>query len=231
MRSCVQLVIGNAWFDKGSNASVIAMKRLFQNNGISITETEIRKDLGLPKKQHLNQLLQLPDVNQKYFGFDYSPHQHLGKFLREYEKEQIQVFNEDLKYTKIIDGAQDVVAVLKKKNIKIALTSCYNRKITNIILKSLSEQQFDPDFNVSTTEEYCVANMNTSCLRFFNVFSGDALVFGNTIKDLHAAQTEKIKFYGIGNDHCSTDDFYKEGAIFFGNSIQPLKTLIDVLDK
>ena len=46
--------------DFGSLAPVRTLQKVFEESGISITEAEARRDMGLPKRDHIASLLQRP---------------------------------------------------------------------------------------------------------------------------------------------------------------------------
>ncbi|CAJ1225903.1 hypothetical protein [Lactiplantibacillus xiangfangensis] len=52
--------------DYGSRAPIVAFQKAFDNVGITITEAEIRQDMGLDKYTHICKIINLPAVQNDW---------------------------------------------------------------------------------------------------------------------------------------------------------------------
>src|SRR5215471_2961851 len=63
---CIEAVIfdwAGTTIDHGSLAPVRAVTELFRRNGITLRDADVRRDMGLFKKDHIRRILQQPQVS------------------------------------------------------------------------------------------------------------------------------------------------------------------------
>jgi phosphonoacetaldehyde hydrolase len=121
--------------DHGSLAPVRTLQELFGRHGVTITEDEARRDMGIPKKEHIRAL-----VAAKY-----------GK--RPDEAEIDQLFAEFIPlqmeclrmYSAVIPGVAAITEKLRARGIKIGSTTGYTRPMLDLLLESAAAEGYRPD--------------------------------------------------------------------------------------
>lgn len=209
----LKLCIGDgagSWFDIHSKAPVVAIQKTLSMYGVNASEMDIRRDMGLPKRQHFQGLLKMDHLAKQFPQYD--SHRDLEEILETYKSQQVDVLAKNKEFTRLVDGAPEFIEFLKSQNIKIGLTSGYNRTVMDVILNSLASQGFMPDVSVSSTECNSRRDMNLHCLDSFNFAKSEALAFGDTKFDFEGAYLAGISFCGIEHQFCSKLDFDEFGC-------------------
>jgi phosphonoacetaldehyde hydrolase len=229
IRLCI-FDLGGTLIDKQCQAPVIAMQRLFAKRGFDIHEHDIRTSMGLPKIQHLSQIMKLSYVDQQFHDLNrrkFDDCRDLNEMFLAYQIEQLAVLKTNDESTQLVDGARRIIEYLREKKIQIALTTGYNRLMMNVIKQSLSRQGFIADFDVSSSEANSRKEMNMKCCDQFCILKKEhAIAVGDTINDLRGAQLANVNFVGIENEWCSKERFDHLGA---NTSISNIFELVDII--
>ena len=130
--------------DFGSLAPTVVFTELFSRQGIAVTHAEAREPMGLPKRDHIAAMLQMPRIAAAFesrFG-------HVATtddIDRLYEA--FTPLNEAVaaQYATIIPGAVETVTYLRANNIKIGSTTGYGRSVMEKILPLASAAGYSPD--------------------------------------------------------------------------------------
>jgi len=120
MIRCCIFDIGGTIFDKYSLSPLYSLKKAFKKNNVFVTHKCISKDMGLQKSKHINTLLLEKNIDDK----------HLESQIFE-DFNEIQ--NESLHTCDIIPETKELISYLHKQNIKIGVTTGFNKQQTNII--------------------------------------------------------------------------------------------------
>ena len=130
--------------DFGSFAPMGVFVEAFAQFGIEVTVEDARKPMGLPKWDHINAMLQAPNIAAKWSV-------KTGKPASRADVDRIyQVFvpmNERVvaDYATLVPGAAETVRLLRERGMKIGSTTGYTRSIMERILPLAAEQGFAPD--------------------------------------------------------------------------------------
>ena len=130
--------------DFGSFAPMGVFVEAFAQFGIEVTVEDARKPMGLPKWDHINAMLQAPNIAAKWAV-------KTGKPASRADVDRIyQVFvpmNERVvaDYATLVPGAAETVRLLRERGMKIGSTTGYTRSIMERILPLAAEQGFAPD--------------------------------------------------------------------------------------
>ena len=54
--------------DHGSLAPVRVLRRVFETRGVPISEEEARRDMGVPKRDHLQRIVSSPEVSRRWMA-------------------------------------------------------------------------------------------------------------------------------------------------------------------
>src|SRR5215475_810155 len=104
--------------DHGSLAPVRVLTNVFRNHGIALSDEQVRRDMGLLKKDHIERILALPEVTDEWTRTSGSPPnlQDLDRLFAEFQPLQMQILAD---YSRLIPGTAEVAAELRSQGIKI----------------------------------------------------------------------------------------------------------------
>ncbi len=130
--------------DHGSLAPVDAIRQLFARHGVELTNEQIRKDMGLHKREHIRCILSSSDVQDLWKSAS-------GKLPSEDDIEMLFGQMVDLqvavlaKRSGLIPGVAETVKALRARGIKIGSTTGYAREMMKPLITSAAAQGYSPD--------------------------------------------------------------------------------------
>ena len=121
--------------DHGSLAPVRTLQKLFEARGASLSEPHARRDMGLPKKEHIRALLRMKmqaepseaTVEDWYAAFIPMQMECLAA------------------YSNVIPGVANICAKLRARGIRIGSTTGYTRPMLDLLLERAAAQGYVPD--------------------------------------------------------------------------------------
>jgi phosphonoacetaldehyde hydrolase len=137
--------------DFGSMAPVAAFAAAFDSAGVTVSTDEIRRHMGLEKRQHLAQMLRDDAVVSRW-------HQANGHAPSEADLSRLyDAFNAHLvdilpSCADPIPGLLDAIAKLRTTGIKIGSNSGYSRPMMDVLSRAARERGFEPDCIVSASD-------------------------------------------------------------------------------
>jgi phosphonoacetaldehyde hydrolase len=137
--------------DFGCMAPVVAFRGAFAEVGLEISEAEARGPMGAAKREHLVQILAMPEVQarwQAWFGeasTEASVDDLYARFLRIDARSTTE-------HSDLIPGALDAIAALRMRGAKIGSTTGYPREIMERILPLAAAQGYAPDSCVTVSD-------------------------------------------------------------------------------
>ena len=130
--------------DYGSLSPIRAMQYVFRQRGIEVSDEEVRRDMGLLKKDHIRSLLHLSRVSeawQQYSG--QSPvESDVDQLYREFQPVQVARLDQD---SDVIPGVAEAVERMRRRGLKIGSTTGYTRPMLEMLLKKAATQGYEPD--------------------------------------------------------------------------------------
>jgi len=154
-RKKIQLAVfdvGGTIIDAGCKAPAITFKKVFDQYKFDTNMSNIRKHMGICKKEHIRRLLL--DGNRDRINEDYD-YNELSKLIdRMYYSFEEHEYIALEEYGKPITGTIEVLSRLGNESISVGLCTGFNRNILNKIL------QLNPVINQLITT--CVANNEVS---------------------------------------------------------------------
>jgi phosphonoacetaldehyde hydrolase len=130
--------------DYGSLSPIRAMQWVFRHHGIAVSDEEVRRDMGLLKKDHIRSLLRLPGVAeawQQHSGREASE-SDVEELYREFQPVQLARLEQD---SDVIPGVVEAVERMRRRGLKIGSTTGYTRPMLEILLKKAATQGYEPD--------------------------------------------------------------------------------------
>jgi phosphonoacetaldehyde hydrolase len=133
--------------DHGSVAPVAALVAAFRELGLELSTADARGPMGLPKRDHIAEVLRLPSVSSHWkrkFGSE--PTSADGDAI--YERFLPLQDAEAQARVELIPGALGCLAALRERRIAIGTTTGYPRSIGQPIADRVAAQGFVADFSL-----------------------------------------------------------------------------------
>jgi phosphonoacetaldehyde hydrolase len=173
--------------DWGSLAPVRALTSLFAHRGIQLSDSEVRRDMGLFKKDHIRRILSLPHVDAEW-------HKLKGRGANEDDVEtiftdfiglQMEILDE---HSHLIAGVAPLAQRLRERGLKLGSTTGYTRPMLDLLLARAEEQGYKPDLSLCPDDVGAGRPYPWMCLRLalsFRLSSTAAAVkIGDTVSDI-----------------------------------------------
>jgi phosphonoacetaldehyde hydrolase len=137
--------------DFGCQAPAIALREAFARRGVAVSDTQVRRDMGRAKEDHVRAMLSDPDVAQAWKrtnGCDAADADvaalmsDLGPLMRDQAARAAQ----------LIDGAKSAIDALRGQRVKIASSTGYTRDMMQPVLREAARQGYVPDHLVCSGE-------------------------------------------------------------------------------
>ncbi|WP_454759542.1 phosphonoacetaldehyde hydrolase [Caulobacter segnis] len=153
-RSPIQAVVfdwAGTMIDFGCRAPVAALREVFAEAGIEISEAEARADMGKAKRDHVRALLALPRVTGLWKDrHGAAPAETDVDRLHDTVEPKMRAAARDC--AQLIPGAADLVADLRARGVKIGSTTGYTRPMMADILPLAADQGYAPEVVVCAGE-------------------------------------------------------------------------------
>lgn len=133
--------------DFGSLAPARTIQQVFESIGISLSEDEVRRDMGLAKKDHIASILSMPRVRDAWLAVRGSlPTPDEADVLYEmFVPLQLSCIAE---YSALIPGVVESVQRFRKRGLKIGSTTGYTRAMLDLLVETSAKAGYEPDCNI-----------------------------------------------------------------------------------
>lgn len=137
--------------DFGSVAPARTMQGIFSMRHIDLTEQEARQHMGLPKKDHIREILAIPRIREVWRkDFKAAPEE---KDVEALYAEFIPLqFSCLMEYSAVLDGVPAAVEGFRSRGLKIGSTTGYTREMLDMLLESSAKEGYTPDCSVTPGE-------------------------------------------------------------------------------
>ena len=191
--------------DFGSLAPARTLRRVFAEVNIHVENDEIRRDMGLSKKAHIQSILFAPRVSdawQRLRGSHPTP-EDVDNLYTRFIPQQISCLAEEFD---LIPGVIERVQRFRERGLKIGSTTGYSRAMLDVLLAHSAKAGFCPDCSLSPEDvgagrpEPFMIYENAVRLRVSPLASMAKI--GDTPADIHEglnAGTWSIGVAGTGN--------------------------------
>jgi phosphonoacetaldehyde hydrolase len=108
--------------DHGSMAPVLALQALFTQHGITLSNEDARRDMGLLKRDHIQGILALPNIHAQWQSLtSRAPGDtERDSLFREFGPLQLQIIAH---HSQLIDGVVETVKDWQNRGLKIGTTT------------------------------------------------------------------------------------------------------------
>jgi len=137
--------------DYGSLAPARTMQQVFARVRITVTESETRRDMGLPKKDHLRGILSLPRVRgawQELRGRVPSE-ADVDELYQQFIPLQLSCLAE---LSTLIPGVVEAVRGFRQRGLKIGSTTGYTRAMLDLLVEESTKRGYRPDCSLAPEE-------------------------------------------------------------------------------
>jgi len=134
--------------DFGSLAPVRTLQRIFARADIMLTESETRRDMGLPKKDHIRAILSTNRVRDEWMRL----HEHVPAEadVEELYRDFIPLqFSCLLEYSAVIPGVVEATERFRTRGLRIGTTTGYTREMLDLLVESSRKVGYIPDCNLA----------------------------------------------------------------------------------
>jgi phosphonoacetaldehyde hydrolase len=137
--------------DFGCIAPVEAFRQTFARYGVEITDAEARLPMGVAKREHIERILEIPAVQERWLARTGVPSgdDDIGNLYRIFlEIDRANVG----RYSDVIPGALEVIATLRARGISIGSTTGYPREVMETLQPVVAARGYRPD-HVATVSD------------------------------------------------------------------------------
>jgi phosphonoacetaldehyde hydrolase len=137
--------------DFGCHAPVAVLRELFEGEGVGITDEEVRRHMGLLKKDHIRAILEGPRVAAAWTARRGAPPDEgdVQRLFESFLPRQIARLGE---CSDVIPGVPEAVAEIRARGLRIGSTTGYTRAMLEPVLQRAAGQGYQPDASVTPDE-------------------------------------------------------------------------------
>ena len=134
--------------DFGSVAPVYTLQKVFAQAGIALENEQTRRDMGLPKKEHIRAILALPEVGMAWEARHGRPASDadVEALYQQFVPLQLSCLAE---HAVLIPGVREAVQCCRDRGFKIGSTTGYTRAMLEVLLELSAQAGYIPDCSMA----------------------------------------------------------------------------------
>lgn len=134
--------------DFGSLAPARTLQKVFALLGTPLAEPEARRDMGLPKKDHIRAIVSLTRIREAWqTSRGHAPNEaNVDEIYQQFVPLQLSCLAE---YSALIPGVLEAVLGLRQRRLKIGSTTGYTRSMLDVLLEKSAQAGYSPDCSLS----------------------------------------------------------------------------------
>ena len=157
--------------DYGSRAPMAAFVELFRRHQVRISVEEARVPMGLNKWNHIDVLLNMPQIQEQWFNL--TGRHHIGEDVDRLIEEFIPLNKKSIiDCASLIPGVVQLTQALQQDCVRIGSTTGYTRELMEILIPLASNQGYSPEITVcagETPHGRPMPDMMVKCAEFFKI--------------------------------------------------------------
>ena len=202
--------------DYGSRGPAAVFQEVFKKYGVAVTLGEVRRFMGLMKKDHIRGMCGLPSVVEKWTAVHHRPPdaEYVEMLYRDIETLMPRVIPQ---YADPIPGLLDAIADFRSWGIRIGSTTGYTGPMVAVLVPHAREKGYEPDSVVCSTDVPAGRPFPWMCYRNaiqLGVYPMSAMVkIGDTLSDIEEGLNAGMWTVGLtqtGNELGLTEDAVHE---------------------
>ena len=186
--------------DHGSLAPVRAVTEVFRRRGISVSDADARRDMGIFKRDHIASILAMPHVASQWRDTPRAQRadDDVNALFADFLPVQLEILEE---YSGVIKGVATAVARLRGRGLRIGSTTGYTRPMLDVLVERARPQGYEPDVALCPDDVGGGRPLPWMCLRIalsFRVSATAAVVkIGDTVSDIDEARNAGMWSVGV----------------------------------
>lgn len=134
--------------DFGSVAPARTLRQVFGEAGVELSDAEIRRDMGLPKKDHIQRLFAMAKIREAWQAQKgRAPSDaDVEELYRRFIPRQLSCLSQ---YSELIPGVLDCVKRFRQRGLKIGSTTGYTRAMLDVLAEKSAKAGYRPDCSLS----------------------------------------------------------------------------------
>jgi phosphonoacetaldehyde hydrolase len=134
--------------DFGSLAPVRAIQKAFQEFGVPVDESTVRRDMGLPKRNHIAQIFSTEKVQAAWKNSQGALplEADIERVYKRFIPLQMDALGE---HSSVIDGVPEAIERARSRGLRIGSTTGYTRAMLDFLVTSSAHRGFNPDCSIS----------------------------------------------------------------------------------
>lgn len=187
--------------DYGCFAPVQAFVEVFRHFGIEPTMEEVRKPMGMLKRDHIRTMLQMERISglwKEKYGADWTE-DDVEKLYSLFEEKLLGILDQ---FAEVKPYVLETIEELRKKDIKIGSTTGYTDKMMAIVTAKAKENGYEPDAwfspdstgNVGRPYPYMIFR-NMEALKIQDV--REVMKVGDTVSDIKEGKNAGVYTVGV----------------------------------
>ena len=149
IRACI-FDLGGTIVDKYSLTPLLSFRQIFTSRGINISHKMVMKDMGRHKYDHINIILNEPSVKCQWL-YKYNRYSNINDIDKLYNDFKIYQSINTIKHLDILPETKSILELLQDMDIKIGITTGFDKATTENILYKLEKNNIYVDSYVSST--------------------------------------------------------------------------------
>jgi phosphonoacetaldehyde hydrolase len=137
--------------DFGCQAPAIALREAFARHGVTVSEAQVRRDMGRAKEDHVRAMLADTAVAQAWLRANGATAGDLDVAALMFELGPL-MRDQAARAAQLIDGAKASIDALRGRGVKIASSTGYTRDMMQPVLREAARQGYVPDHLVCSGE-------------------------------------------------------------------------------
>jgi phosphonoacetaldehyde hydrolase len=186
--------------DHGSLAPVRAVTELFHRHGIPLTDANARKDMGIFKKDHIRNILAMPDVSRQWRELTGAVpgEQDVSQLFSDFLPLQMRILED---YSQVIPGVPALTEELRSRGLCIGSTTGYTRPMLDVLIRKAAEQGYRCDQALCPDDAPGGRPQPWMCLQLAIHFrlnaTSAAVKIGDTVSDIDEALNAGMWAVGV----------------------------------
>src|SRR5262245_2893 len=186
--------------DHGSLAPVRAMTEVFRQRGITVSDADARRDMGIFKRDHIARILAMPHIASQWRHVHWAEPGpgDVASMFADFLPLQVNILQE---YSDVIEGIAAVAARLRKRHLRLGSTTGYTRPMLDVLVERARAQGYEADAALCPDDVGGGRPHPWMCLQIalsFHVSATATVVkIGDTVSDIDEARNAGMWAVGI----------------------------------
>jgi phosphonoacetaldehyde hydrolase len=185
--------------DHGSLAPVLTLERVFADSGIRVPHTVIRRDMGMAKRDHITRLLLEPEVVGAWSAAhrEPPPADEVDRLYAAFLPLQMECL---LRYSHVLAGVPEAIAVFRGMGMQIGSTTGYTRAMLDALVAAAEEEGYVPDAALTPEDSGAGRPSPAMCMaicRQFAIEPHECIKIGDTPSDIAEGRNAGMWTIGI----------------------------------